>query len=131
MNEFKFFNKFVLSVYLIYTIFSWVFTVLYIQRIQFFKQIHTIYTSNVHTFPLNFHYSVLSKKSNFSTSLDFLYILCTPSWFGMFIDFPLIFPEFLHSTNSNFFTNSNYSRHLPLCDLYESNKALGSFDHGF
>ena len=26
----------------------------------------------------------------------------------------------LHSTNSNFFTNSNFSRHLPLGDLYES-----------
>ena len=38
----------------------------------------------------------------------------------MFIDFPSIFPEFLHSTNSNFFTNLNYSRHLPLGDLYES-----------
>ena len=59
-------------------------------------------------------------KSNFSTSLDYLYILCTPSRFGTFIDFPSIFPEFLHSTNLNFFTNSNYSRHLPLGDLYES-----------
>ena len=98
----------------------WVFTVLYIQRIQIFKHIHTIYTTNVHTFPLNFHYFILSMKSNFSTSLDYLYILCTPSQFGTFIDFPSIFPEFLHSTNSNFFTNSNYSRHLPLGDLYES-----------
>ena len=44
----------------------WVFTVLYIQRIQIFKQIHTICTTNVHTFPLNFHYFVLSTKSNFS-----------------------------------------------------------------
>ena len=43
------------------------------------KQIHTIYTFNVHTFPLNFHYFVLSTKSNFSTSLDYLYFLCTPS----------------------------------------------------
>ena len=103
-----------------YTIFPWVFTVLYIQWIQIFKQIHTICTSNVHTFPLNFHYFVLSMKSNFPTSLDYLYILFTPSWFGTFIDFPLIFPEFLHSTNSNFFTNSNYSRHLTLGDLYES-----------
>ena len=94
--------------------------VLYIQRIQIFKQIHTICTSNVHTFPLNFHYFVLSAKSNFSTSLDYLYILCTPTRFGTFIDFPLIFLEFLHSTNSIFFTNSNYSRHLPLGDLYES-----------
>ena len=59
-------------------------------------------------------------KSNFSTSLDYLYILCTPSQFGTFIDSPSIFPEFLHSTNSNFFTNSNYSRHLSLGDLYES-----------
>ena len=103
-----------------YTIFPWGFTVLYIQQIQIFKQIHTIWTSNVHTFPLNFHYFVLSTKSNFLTSLDYLYILCRPSWFGTFIDFPLIFPKFLHSTNSNFFTNSNYSRHLPLGDLYES-----------
>ena len=103
-----------------YIIFSWVFTVLYIQQFQIFKQIHTICTSNVHTFPLNFHYFVLSTKSNFSTSLDYLYILRKPSWFGTFIDFPSIFPEFLHSTNSNFFTNSNYSRHLPLGDLYES-----------
>ena len=79
-----------------------------------------IYTSNVHTFPLNFHYFVLSTKSNFSTSLDYLYILCTPSQFGTFIDFPLIFQEFLHSNNLNFFTNSNFSRHLPLGDLYES-----------
>ena len=102
------------------TIFSWVFTVLYIQRIQIFKQIHTICTTNVHTFPLNFHYFVLSMKSNFLTSLDYMYILCTPSWFSTFIDFPSIFPEFLHSTTSNFFTNSNYSRHLPLGDLYES-----------
>ena len=85
-----------------------------------FLQIWTICTTNVHTFPLNFHYLVLSTKSNFSTSLDYLYILCTPSRFGTFIDFPLIFPEFLHSTNLNFFTNSNYSRHLPLGDLYES-----------
>ena len=108
------------NTYLMYTIFPWVFTVLYIQRIQIFKQIHTIYTSNIHTFPLNFHYFVLSTKSNFSTSLDYLYILCRPSWFGTFIDFPLIFPKFLHSTNSNLFTNSNYSRHLPLGDLYES-----------
>ena len=100
--------------------FPWVFTVLYIQRIQIFKQIHTIYTSNVHTFPLNFHYFVLSTKSNFSTSLDYLYILCTPSRFGTFIDFPSIFLEFLHSTNLNFFTNSNFLRHLPLGDLYES-----------
>ena len=114
------FNKFILSVYLMYTIFPWVFTVLYIQRIQIFKQICTIYTTNVHTFPLNFHYFVLSMKSNFSTSLDYLYILCTPSWFGTFIDFPSIFPEFLHSINSNFFTDSNYSRHLPLGDLYKS-----------
>ena len=97
-----------------YTIFPWVFTVLHIQRI------HMICTSNVHTFQLNFHYFVLSTKSNFSTSLDFLYILCRPSWFGTFIDFPSIFPKFLHSTNSNFFANSNYSRHLPLGDLYES-----------
>ena len=103
-----------------YTIFPWIFTVLYSQRIQIFKQIHTICTFNVHTFPLNFHYFVLSTKSNFLTSLDYLYILCRPSWFGTFIDFPLIFPKFLHSTNSNFFTNSNYSRHLPLGDLYES-----------
>ena len=97
-----------------YTIFPWVFTVLYIQWIQIFKQIHTIYTSNVHTFPLNFHYFVFSTKSNFSTSLDYLYILCTHSRFATFIDFPLIFLEFLHSTNLNF------SRHLPLGDLYES-----------
>ena len=103
-----------------YTIFPWIFTILYIQRIQIFKQIHTIYTSNVHTFPLNFPYFVLSTKSNFSTSLGYLYILCTPSQFGTFIDFLSIFLEFLHSTNSNFFTNSNFSRHLPLCDLYES-----------
>ena len=103
-----------------YTIFPWVFIILYIQRIQNFKQIHTICTSNVHTFPLNFHYFVISTKSNFSTSLDYLYILCTPSRFGTFIDFPSIFPKFLHSTNSNFFTNSNYLRHLPLGDLYES-----------
>ena len=130
-------------------IFIWIFTILHTQRIRIFqqirtictsnvhkfslsfhgfvhsmnsnfKQIHTIYISNVHTFPLNFHYFILSTKSNFLTSLDYLYILCTPSWFGTFIDFPLIFPEFLHSTNSNFLTNSNYSRHLPLCDLYES-----------
>ena len=94
--------------------------VLYIQWIQIFKQIHTICTSKVHTFPLNFHYFVLSTKSYFSTSLDYLYILCRPSRFRTFIDFPLIFPKFLHSTNSNFFTNSNYSRHLPLGDLYES-----------
>ena len=103
-----------------YTIFPWVLTVLYIQRIQIFTQIHMIYTSNVHTFPLNFHYFVLSRKSNFSTSLDYLYILCTPSRFGTFIDFPSIFLEFLHSTNTNFFTNLNFSRHLPLGDLYES-----------
>ena len=79
-----------------------------------------ICTSNVHTFPLNFHYFVLSTKSNFSTSPNYLYILCTPSQFGMFIDFPSIFPEFLHSINSNFFTNLIYARHLPLGDLYES-----------
>ena len=120
LNEFKIFNKFVLFVHLIYTIFPWVFTVLYIQRIQIFKQIHTICTSNVHTFPLNFHYFVLSTKSNFSTSLDYLYILCTPSRFGTFIDSSSIFPKFLHYPNSNFFTNSNYSTHLPLGDLYES-----------
>ena len=94
--------------------------VLYIQRIQIFRQIHSICTSNIHTFQLNFHYFVLSTKSNFSTSLDYLYILCRPSRFGTFIDFPSIFPKFLHSTNSNFFTNSNYSRHLPVSDLYES-----------
>ena len=103
-----------------YIIFPWVFMVLYIQRIQIFKQIHKICTTNVHTFPLNFHYFVLSTMSNFSTSLDYLYILCTPSRFGTFIDFPSIFPEFLHSTSLNFFTNSNYSRHLPLGDLFES-----------
>ena len=103
-----------------YTIFPWVFMVLYIQWIQIFKQIHTICTSNVHTIPLNFHYFVLSTKLNFSTSLDYLYILCTPSWFGTFIHFPSIFPKFLYSTNSNFFTNSNYLRHLPLGNLYES-----------
>ena len=79
-----------------------------------------IYTSNVHTFPLNFHYFVLSTKSNFSTSLDYLYIVCTPSRFGTFIDFPSIFLEFLHSTYLDFFTNSNFSRHLPLGDLYTS-----------
>ena len=90
------------------------------QRIRIFQQIHRICTSNVHSFPLNFHYFVLSTKSNFSISLDYLYILCTPTRFGTFIDFPLIFPEFLHSTNSNFFTNSNYSRYLQLGDLYES-----------
>ena len=93
---------------------------MYIQWIQIFKQIHAIYTSNIHTFPLNFHYFVLSTKSNFSTCLDYLYIFWTPSQFGTFIDFPSIFLEFLHSTNSNFFTSSNYSRHLPLDDLYES-----------
>ena len=103
-----------------YTIFPWVFTVLCIQQIQIFKQIHMIYTSNIHTFPLNFHYFVLSTKLNFSTSLDYPYILCKLSQFSTFIDFPLIFLEFLHSTNSNFFTNSNFSRHLPLDDLYES-----------
>ena len=119
-SRFYILNKFVLSVHLMYTIFPWVFTVLYIQQIQIFKQIHTICTSNIHTFPLNFHYFVLSTKSNFSTSLHYLYILYTPSRFGTFIDSPSIFPEFLHSTNSNFFTNSNYSRHLPLGDLYES-----------
>ena len=53
-------------------------------------------------------------------SVHYLYILCTPSRFGTFIDFPSIFSKFLHSTNSNFFTISNYSRHLPLGDLYES-----------
>ena len=94
--------------------------VLYIQRIQIFRQIHLIYTSNIHTFPLNFRYFVLSTKSNFSTSLNYLYILCRPSRFGVFIDFPSNFPKFLHSTNLNFFTNSNYSRHLPLGDLYKS-----------
>ena len=73
-----------------YIIFPWVFTVLYIQRIQIFKQIHKICTTNVHTFPLNFHYFVLSTMSNFSTSLDYLYILCTPSRFGTFIDFPSV-----------------------------------------
>ena len=90
-----------------YNIFPWVFTILYIHRIQILKQIHTICTSNVQNFPLNFHYFVLSMKSKFSTSLDYLCILCRPSRFGTFIDFPLIFPKFLHSTNSN------YSRHLP------------------
>ena len=94
--------------------------VLYIQWIQIFKQIHTICTSNVHAFPLNFHYFVLSTKANFSTSLDYWYILCTPSGFGTFIDFPSIFPEFLHSSNSKFFTNSNYSRNLQLGDSYKS-----------
>ena len=103
-----------------YTIFPWVFMVLYIQQIQIFKQIHTICTSNVHTFLLNFHYFVLPTKSNFSTSLDYMYNLCRPSWFGTFIDFPSIFGEGIHSTNSNFFTNLNYLRHLPLGDLYES-----------
>ena len=94
LNEFKFFNKFVLSLHLTYTIFPWVFTVLYIQRIQIFKKTHTICTSNVHTFPLNFHYFVLSTKSNFSTSLNYLYILfCTFTiwyvhWFS--IDFSQI-----------------------------------------
>ena len=111
---------FVLFVHLMYTIFPWVSMVLYIQRIQIFRQIHLICTSNIHTFQLNFHYFVLSTKSNFSTSLDYLYILCRPSRFGTFIDFPSIFPKFLHSTNSNFFTNLNYLRHLPLGDLYES-----------
>ena len=36
------------------------------------------------------------------------------------MDFPSIFLEFQHSTNSNFFTNLNFSRHLPLGDLYKS-----------
>ena len=65
---------FVLFVHLMYTIFPWVSMVLYIQRIQIFRQIHSICTSNIHTFQLNFHYFVLSTKSNFSTSLDYLYI---------------------------------------------------------
>ena len=52
-----------------YTIFPWVFTVLYIQGIQIFKQIRMIYTSNVHTFPLNFHYFV---ETDSNVEIDFI-----------------------------------------------------------
>ena len=47
LNEFEFFNKFVLSIHLMYTIFPWVFTVLYIQWIQilnkFIRSVHLTY----------------------------------------------------------------------------------------
>ena len=95
-----------------YKIFHWIFTILYIQRIQYLKYIHMIYTSIVHNFPLNFHDFLLSTKSKFLTSPNYWYILCTQfsiefSQFGTFIDFPSNFHKFVHSTNSNFFTNPN------------------------
>ena len=43
----------------------------------------------------------------FTISLEF-------SWFGTFFDFPSNFVEFVHSTNSNFFSNSE----LLVCLLY-------------
>jgi len=104
-DDFEYFYKSEWSVRLMYNTLHWIFMILYIQRIQNFKQIHNIYTSNV--VPLNFLDFLLSMKSNFSTSLDYLCILCTQftiefSWFGMFIDLPLNFHEFVHSMNSNF-----------------------------
>ena len=108
----NFFYKSVRFVCLMFKIFHRIFTILYIQRIQCLKYIHTTYTSILHNFPLNFHDFVLSTKSNFLTSPNYWYILCTQfsiefSRFGTFIDFPSNFHEFIHLMNSNFFTNPN------------------------
>ena len=48
-----------------YKIFHWIFTILYIQQILIFKQIHTICTFNVHNFSFNFHDFVLSIEIKF------------------------------------------------------------------
>ena len=45
--------------------------------------------------------------------ISFIYLF----WIRIHLFFIL---EFLHSTNLNFFTNSNFSWHLPLGDLYKS-----------
>ena len=79
-----------------------------------FFQIRMICTSNVHNFLLNFHDFVLSTKSNFSTSLEYLYIKCTQlsiefSQFGTFnnFDFPLRSHDFVCSTILKFSSNQD------------------------
>ena len=54
------FYKFEWSIHLMYTIFSWIFTILYFQGNQISQQVQNICTSNVHNFPLNFHNMVCS-----------------------------------------------------------------------
>ena len=60
-----------------YTNFHWIFLISYIQRIWIFPQIWIFCTCNVHNFPMNFHDSVHSTNSNFSTNLDVLFVKCT------------------------------------------------------
>jgi len=55
-------------------IFHRIFTNLPIQRIRIFLQIRIICISNIQNFLMNFHDFVVSKKTNLSTSLDYLYI---------------------------------------------------------
>ena len=63
-NNFFFFYKSERSVYLVYLIFHWIFMIFYIQRNQISQQVWTIYTSNVHNFPLNFQDLVRSSILN-------------------------------------------------------------------
>ena len=53
--EFELFCKSKQYVHLIYTIFHWIFMILYFQRKQISQQVWTICTFNIHNFPLNFH----------------------------------------------------------------------------
>ena len=67
-----FFYKSEWSIRLMYKIFHWIFTILYIQRIQIFKQIHMICSSNVYNFSFNFH--DLIHSSIFHWDFTILYI---------------------------------------------------------
>ena len=82
-----------------FTIFNWIFTIFYIWRIQIFSCIRTIWTTNVHYFPLNILDIIHSTNLNFSMNMDFLYTSVH--------NFSLNFHDFVHLTNSNFSTNQD------------------------
>ena len=86
-----------------YTNFHWIFSISYIERIWIFPQIWIFCTCNVQNFPMNFHDSIHSTNSNFSTNLDVLFVKCTK--------FYVEFHDIIHLMNSNF---SMYSYYLSI-----------------
>ena len=65
--------KYGLSVHQMHAIFHWIFTISYIQQIRIFPWFRASYISTIHKFPLNFHDILQSTNSNSSTNFDFLY----------------------------------------------------------
>ena len=99
------------SVLLMYIIFHWIFTISYFQCKQISQQVRTICTSNAHKFPLNFldliHYLIFHWiSSNLYIQRIQIFLQIQTSFMSNAQNFQSFnFHDFVHSTNSNFFTN--------------------------